>query len=281
MAGVITVPCWEMSEGQQEGCNDQGPWAIKTFFMEWSNRRQFSLDMKGFSGTSGPSSPWNRPQPFGYPDPVSGVTLYAKDILIDPLGDIILGSDPIEWTHAKATVTFGLLSYTVDFSVNDPLFLNSLSTDPTENESLQYATQELDFGSNLVPIPPSCVSFLTGGAKYNVHVYKRETIIDMVVTWNRYPLLPMDLIATYANKVNNATFLGRATGTVMLDGAKTVREQEPDGTITQKVQMHFKWREEDWNKEPREDTGAYDLIIINNDPDVVRYLYRDFSQLLL
>ena len=114
-------------------------------------------------------------------------------------------------------------------------------------------------------------------------------VITMKITWHRYPVLPMPLLRTYADSVNDNKFLGCDKGTVFFAGPRTVREKMTDGTVTQKVEMTFKWREVDWNKFMRDDSNAFDFVV-SKDAAIgggtaptgsTTYTYRDFSKLLL
>ena len=280
MASIITVPYEELIEGLQEGVTEQGPWAKKCYLVAWGDRQQFAMDMSGLTSTTGPTSPWVRPKPYRYPDLVLSTPLYAKGVTTEPAGDVITGSSPIAFTSALITVDFGMLSYSVDFN-DDPLFLNSLSQDPDENESLQYATQELDYGAEYAAIPGASVKYKTSGGPVTSTINKRSLVIQMSLTWHRYPVMPMSKIADFADTVNDATFLGRDKGTVMFEGVKTVREMATDGTITQKVQMSLKWRKEDWNKALKPDGLGYDWVVDKNDATIYTYPYRNFRGLLL
>lgn len=272
--------CEEQIEGLQEGCNDQGPWARKPYLVLWGDRWRFAKAMKGASSTPSEGGPWIRVAAYPYPDPFEGGNIFAKDVTFEPVGNVIVGSDPIAFTHAICTVLFGALTWD-ELPTDDPLGLNSLSQDPDELSSLRYADQEVDYLAEWAAIPGASVKYKTSGDPVTTDISKRSNVNRMVVTWNQYPLLPMTKIRDYADCVNDKTFLGCAKGTVMFEGCKTRRQQAPDGTITQQVTMAFKWRAQDWNKFLLPTGLSYDWIVDKANSIVYPYEYKDFRNLLL
>lgn len=278
LGGISVLP---LTDGFEEGCTAQGPYAVVPYLMAWNDRWKFLQFLAGTTSTTGPDGPWIRPTPYRYPVDLGGASIYANDAKMKGVGNIVSGpGEVVEWEGCIVTATFGPMNYTVNFQLDDPLFLNSLSQDPDENQSLQYATQELDFGSEWINIPNSSAGF-SDGVKIDTPMSRRLTVVKMDITWHRYPLMPMDKIATYADSVNDAKFLGRERGTVMLNGVKTVREQASDGTITQKVRMSLKWRKHDWNEFLRPDDNTFDAVIYGGDSSSSTYPYKDFKDLLL
>lgn len=278
MSATIPVPYDELQEGLEEGYSqDQGVFARKVFLVNWQDRFAFAQAMAGTSSTPSPGGTWIRAIPYPYPDPTAGNALYAKSLSIVPEGDCVTPNSPIQWTKARITVTFGALTWDA-LPGDDPLGLNSFSQDPSENASLQFASQELRFSEEYYEIPNSCATYVSDGSPFNGPARGRTSIHHMVITWHRYPLIPMTLLRSYVDRVNQSTFLGCAQGTVMLEGVNTTRDMTSDGTITQKVQMNFKWRQNDWNAKPREDNGRWDPVLMGG---TLLYPYSDFKGLLL
>lgn len=268
-------------EGATEGCNERGPYATVPYLCDWDNRWPLVYYLAGTTSTTGANAPWIRPSPHRYPIDFAGASIYVKDAQIKGTGALVTPGGLIPaWTKAIVTATYGPLDYSINFGNDDPLFLSSLSDDPGENESLQYATQEIDYGAEWINIPNSTVGF-SDGTKYDTPMSRPMTVIRMNITWHRYPVMPMNRIKDYAESVNDATFLGCERGTVYFEGVKTVREQASDGTITQKVQMSFKWRKHDWNEVMRPDDGAFDALIYNGDSSSSTFAYKNFRNLLL
>ena len=273
MSSTISVAYKEMPD-VEEGVNESGPWARKRYLVAWADRYQFSWDMAGLSNASGSKS-WLQGIPYQYPE---SPNLFARELRIQPAGGMIVGSSPIAFPNAEITVLFGVLDWAA-LSSQDPFGLQSLGTTAAEQASLLFATQELDFASEFIQLPTTSWSYASDGAKSDTPVHRRMTIITMNITWHRYPLMPMSKISTYADSVNDATFLGCARGTVYFVGCKTVREATADGTWTQKVMMSLKYRAQDWNKVYRPDALTWDTMVdgSSNNP----FAYKDFSGLLL
>lgn len=279
MATIISVPYEPLGTdyGFREGSNARGPWAVVPYRVAWANRFRFANDMQGRSSVTGPKAPWSRTLPFQYPP---SPNMYAQDVNIEGIGDIIPDSGPVpQYTDAIITVNFGIPDFSFQTS-DDPFFLNSLSQDATENQSLQYASQEVDYAVEWIPTPVAPATFESDGAKVTTPLNRRVNVTRLTITWHRFPVLPLSTIRTYADSVNDATFLGGDRGTVFFEGCKTVREASTDGTLTQKVQMSLKWRKNDWNEFLREDDASWDTIIYNGDTTQTTYPYKDFGALL-
>jgi hypothetical protein len=268
--------------GLEEGDGPRGPFAVKPYWVDWKDRYTFSNDVLGKAAASGGiGSGWVRTTPYPYP---GSPNMFARECSIKPEGTLI--TDPvngrISYSDAIVMVTFGIPEATLDPS-QDPFFLNSLSQDPIENQSLLWATQELDFATEWISVPNSSVKFFSDYAKKNTPIAKPITKVSMSITWHNYPVLPMYILRQFADSVNDKVFLGCDKGTVKFDGAKTIREYSRDGGITQKVQAGFTWRSYDWNRFLRDDGYSWDLVIDTNSDrtnPVYTFTYRDFGALL-
>lgn len=276
MSTIITVWYDELIEGFQEGCNERGPWAKKPYRVNWGDRFTFANEIQGRSSVTGISAPWTRTLPYQYPP---SPNMYARDCTIEPLGDVVAGVQPITFQYALVTVNFGIPEFSYQIS-DDPLFLSSISQDPTENQSLQFCSQEIEYGVEWIQVPKAPATYESDGAKVVTSLSKRVNVTRLILTWHRFPVLPISTIRTYADSVNNNTFLGGNRGTVFFEGVKTVREASSDGTMTQKVQMSLKWRANDWNEFLRPDDNTWDTVIYNGDSTQTTYPYKDFGVML-
>jgi hypothetical protein len=266
---IIPVPYTELIEGLREGANDRGPYATKSYLVAWGDRWKFARAMRGTAGLSGGATgAWIRAIPFAYPD---NPVMYAMDLTIEPEGGVILGVSPIAFTNAKITVTFGAL----DWVGNDNF--NSFGGD---SGVTQFATQELDTVAEFIQIPGSNVWRSDLTTPVNTPANRRVVSVRMVITYHRYPLIPMGTIQGLADCVNDAVFLGCARGTVMFESVKTIRETSTDGNTIQKVTISLKWRAQEWNKFLMPD-GTWDFVYYNKDNTKPVYPYASFNVLLL
>lgn len=270
------VPFNEVTDPEMsEGADDQGGWARKTYGVNWPDRFQFVRDVMGYSSMAGGiTGNWNRKYPLAYPDDDH---LYARSVDIKPHGKF-LTTTPLSYEHALVTVMFRAPQWS--FSSNDdPLFLNSFSQDPTENAALINCTQSLDFGVEWLPVPNASATYLISGNKVTTPMSKRVTIARMVLTWTDLPYMPLTGIMTYADVVNNGTFLGRPRGKVMLEGVKTVRKRMADGNTVQDLTVSLKTRSHDWNEVLLPDC-TWDTVIFNGDSTKTLFPYVNMSPLL-
>ncbi len=270
----------ELSEGLSEGCNEQGPWARRVYLLPWSLRWDFVKYLKGTSSSTGTTGPWIRPVPKAYPVTLPGGQIYAKDVQWVGEGATVVPSDPLEYAKARITVLWGPLDYANQTAIDDPFFLNSFSDDTAETPLLDGTTQELDYSAEYIQIPPGPAGF-PDGLKIDTPMNRRICVTHLNITWDRFPRLPISTVRTYADSVNNATFLGGTRGTVMFQGVKTRRQLSPDGKLSQQIFMSLKWRKNSWNEFIRPDDGTFDEVIYNGDSTVATYPYKNFRVLLL
>ena len=294
VSAPITVPFVELGEefGLQGGYDDSGQWITRPLLCLWKDRDTLINEIAapsqmrgGLSGLWVPTVPYQDPE---------NPKLYAHDLTWKPAGAIVPGHSPIQYTYAIITVTFRQPNFNWQGS-DDPGNLNSISQDPDEAESLLLATQELDFAKEWISIPNSSVKFKSDGLASNSHKQRSITIITMVITWHRYPVMPMGLVRNYVDTVNNKTFLGCPKGTVKFLGPKTIREAtsspaSPSGSnVTQKVTFTFQFRQYPWNQFVRDDGSGFDYLVNatyaggagGDSSGVETFAYMDFSKLLL
>lgn len=257
-----TFDWFELGEehGLSEGANERGPWARKPYLVPWIHRWDFVRALRGNSSTTGPTGPWIRAIPYQYPDEIS---MYVLDVTIEPIGRIdpvpAIPYTPIRYGWSKLTVGFGIPEWSYQAS-DDPLFLNSLSDDPGENQALQWATQKLSYGREVYPVPTGGLSF-PDGTHVASRLAKQVAVVTMDVTWHRFPRLPSTAIMDLTGKVNDLTFLRGPHGTVYFGGCETEPTERPvDGVLTNRVHMTFKYRPIPWNRFLRPDTLVWDTV---------------------
>ena len=259
-----------------EGSNEQGAYARKPYLVAWSQRFEFIRQMAGSASQNGGASGgnWIRAVPYAYPD---APWIYAQGCEIKPAGAWVNNSSPISFNDCVVVVNFGPLTWDA-IPGDDPFNYASLSADPTENQALQWATQEIDFGYELYPLPTSALKFSSDNLKLTSPVSVRVPVISMSMTWHRYPVMPLTRIANYVGKLNASTFLGRPAQTVFFEAPKTTREMMTDGTIVQKVMMPFRYRSIAWNRFLRPDKIQWDTVV--DSTGASPYDTADFGALL-
>lgn len=271
------VPYLELADGLEEGSDDQGSWAHKSYIVNWGDRFDFVQGLRGNSGLQADAgSAWIRGIPFQYPD---NAALYAGPVSIRPEGEL-LNKIPIAWQYAVVTVTFRTPTWDY-LPTDDPFNLNQI--DP--NTPIPYAEQELDAAVEYMQVPTGGLVDINGHTLLQA-VYRRVGVLRLIITFHDLPYIPMGKIQALIDKVNDATFLGCARGTVMIESVKTARRRSPDGTILQGVILALKWRQQDWNKITLSD-GTWDLPykkLSNGDPDTTNpvnlYQYTSYTPIL-
>jgi hypothetical protein len=289
-SAVILVEYLELGadHGLSGGADDQGEFESKPFLVAYGDRGDFINQVAGVVSVSGGIGGLvRRTAPYQLPD---NPRLYAdaNSITWTPEGQLLAGTFPIQYSHAIVTVMFRQPTWNIDGNADDPGFYNSLSQDPTENQSLLYATQELSYAKEWMTIPNSSVQFMSDGKSVNASKGRSVTVTTVRITFHNFPLLPFGVFRQYADSVNNAVFLGCDVGTVMFEGPATTREATTTGQVTQKLMLTFKWRKYDWNKSLRDDGITWDFIVTKGTPvgpgppsnTQANYTYQPFGSLL-
>lgn len=136
------------------------------------------------------------------------------------------------------------------------------SFDPDGVEPILWATQELDFGAETYTIPNA--NYLYGGGPNNnkptsVPVKVTIPLTTMTLTYERLPYLVMAAVRTLRRRVNTTTFLGASAGLVLFEGARTSRQFNSDGSVTQKTGLVFQERDAayPWNSLPARNSLAW------------------------
>ncbi len=277
----VTLPATITVDYRQLGADhgfalgfDPAPWITRPYLVSWDDLDTFLVELRGlttYSGTIG-AGVWKRNLPH---QDLNNKSLFADSITVDPEGALLYPTDPIAYSHAVVKVTYRRPPWDVQTSEAGP---NSISQDPTDAQQLLYASQEIRGGARWYDQPNSSVTWSSDGAKVNTPIPRRVKVATWNITYHLFPYLPSQYLEGFADTVNNAPFLGRAKGTVMLVNWDTIREINSDGSTAQKVQLQYEWRQQDWNKYLRPDNNRWDW------PKDVSgnyiYNYADYSALL-
>jgi hypothetical protein len=279
-ASSITVPYKELGveHGLETGADERGPWETKPYLVAWSDRFTFANQMLGLSTQSGSSGSgsWSRSTPYQHPETPSmvatGVRLIGADTWVP-------NSTPIAYINCKLLVSFRTPQWPY-LNADDPFGFNMLSQDPAEIPYLLWASQEIDFTSERILVPNRTLRFKSDLKKINTPYAVKVAIQTMSLVYHRYPTLPTPFLRQYVDSINDSVFLQCPRGTVYLEGARTTREFNFNGSAAQKLQMVFKYRQYDWNKTLREDGFTWDAVEDSAGSGTQPFTYRNFRQLL-
>ena len=136
------------------------------------------------------------------------------------------------------------------------------SFDPTGATEVLWATQELDYGCETYTINNGNYTYQAGpnnGKPTSVPVKITIPLTTMVLTYERLPYLVMTSVRALRRRVNTLTFLGASAGLVLFEGARTTRQFNSDGSVTQKTQLVFQERDSayPWNSLPARNSLAW------------------------
>jgi hypothetical protein len=285
---TISVDYAEAEDSPTGGVDEKGDFEVRTYFVAWPDKQTFIEEMKGKARISGgPGGKWVTVVPYASPD---NPRLYISDIKWKPAGTPQVPSVPARHSHAEVVCTFR--APTMDFGPADPLM--SITQDQAEMDLLQYCTQEIGTGREVYTGPKTGVKFLSDGRAINSARGVPVTTQTMMLTYHRFPVLPIGYLRDYMDAVNDATFLGCPRGTVMLDVARCTREAVVGGLPSQRMVIAYKYRSVEWNKFLRDDAPTWDFVVANSYTtagattgtygssfsNATTYPYRNFRKLL-
>ncbi len=235
-----------------KGIDDQGPYYTVSYrFANWSDADDVANQLRGYTSRAGTTTIRVGP----HQHPLSS-NLCCMDVALEGCGSPILNSSglPSYSGGFLAHCTYRSPPYS-PYQTQDPNNANQI--DPTT--PVLWCTQELDFEEEVYVLERNQYVWESDGKASKIPVKVTVGVTSMNFTYHQLPYLPMATLRSLRNKVNNATFLGAATGMIWFKGLRTVREKGTDGTVSQRVQMVLKEREVEWNKYLRDD-GTWDYL---------------------
>jgi hypothetical protein len=187
-------------------------------------------------------------------------------------------------TYDQAVISVSFRKPPFNFqSSDDPSGYNSFAVTPQEASLLLWARQEISGAAEHLPIPGTNLKWSSDNSAVSQPVARRVNVMTMTITYDRFPVLPANVLQSYVDTLNYNTWMNCAPGTVMFGPPQTVREASPDGTISQKLALTFKFRQYDWNKMlkgPGGISGTWDYVIDPTNSNARLFPYADFLQLL-
>jgi hypothetical protein len=210
-------------------------------------------------------------QIMGLPARVGGKTVYGDGPMQHPLSPNLRAVEcDIEGIGAPITNAQGYPNYdsgfvahvkfrTITWLANDPQNLNAI--DPTDTPPILWCTQELDFATERFTVPNHQFKWQTLNKPMGVPILVKVGITIMKLTFEQVPYMPSGPIKSLRGKVNNAPFLGGATGCVYYRGGRTIRTFLSDGTVCQRCEMVFEERDKPWVQFMRNDSMTWDTPV--------------------
>ncbi len=234
----MAVPFEELEGSPTVALADGKLSATRRFKIAWSERFAFLRELYGGYRVVGATFTYTPPQPFpGAPQ------LIALSIEIQPFPpDRPDGAGVTTLSSATNAFEFALVTavYAIPEHGNDSRKQRSDLPNVPLGTYLHYSS---DIGAEYVVVPGR---FWTWGDGLPVPVPEdvNPGILvpteDFTLTWSRVPLPPWTAMRDLRGKINSATFLGHAVGTVMFLGVRTARDFQIEDTGLWRLEYHFK-----------------------------------------
>jgi hypothetical protein len=241
MPSLASIDYIHAISGFGKGLDSQGPYYnVEYLISDWDNGDAFANALCGIGQS----------EPHRYP---LSTNLVCTSAVVSGRGRVELNNDgyPRYQDGARIVATYRSsgsgLAYGGSFSnvfYDDPGYLHQIDS----STPLVWCTQELDFGVESFAMPNTSYTWDSDNTSAQIPVVMDVNVTTMSLTFHRRSSLPMGTVRALRGRINDATFLGAAVGTVLFVGAQTTREASTDGTVTQRVRLLFKERDVSWNK---------------------------------
>lgn len=139
-----------------------------------------------------------------------------------------------------------------DLAYDDPYYRSQI--DP--GTPLPWCTQDLDYAVETIALPDSYYVWASDSKKTTVQYVEDVHITTLNLSFERRQELPTVKVRNLRGRINSVPFLGAPVECVRFLGAKTRRQDSPEGILTQSVSLVFQERDVSWNKFLRPDGGV-------------------------
>jgi hypothetical protein len=235
-----------------KGIDGQGPYYdVRYVIDDWDQTDTFANALMGYEGQGTP-----------HRHPLSP-NLVCTEAVVGGLGTPILnaGGEPSYGAGGLITARYRCPAVSMGGGFfeprDDPGYVHQI--DP--NTPLLWCSQELDFEDEIFTYPGGYLKWESDDRKINSPMTVTITNIVMTLTFHRLPYLPITKLKAARGKINSTRFLGADPFRVLFKGGKTQRDFDTAGRTTQKVQMVFIERPENWQKMLRDDKFVWDYVV--------------------
>lgn len=256
------INCWEMERRERVGRSAQE--GTRKIMCAWADRLTLAVYLAGGTTVVGGITQYSRPQP--YPD---AHQWSVWDIQIEGTD-----GDTGRTVDANGALAY---KYAVLTTIYKPLEFNG--------DSIETGAEELDFGTDAQTTGQADQIFKWSDNSAPVKVLaqpvKKFTIIHFTKVIRSVPTLPITAISALLDCVNNATFMGAATGKMLFRGPRSCRRFTTGGVANWDITYSFSLRSQDWRKVyrgPNETGGAGWTTVLYSNGDPI-YGAGDFTTL--
>jgi len=235
-----------------KGIDTQGPYyKVSYYFDDWANSDSVANELRGYTQRAGSTT--IRVGPHQHP---LSINLCCVDVQIEGLGAPTLSASGIPYYSGGflAHCTYRTLPYS-PYNVQDPGNVNQI--DP--GTPIPWCTQEFDYRVERLPYGDNRYTWNDGVTPTEIPVEERYGVSTLIITYHNLPYMPSATIRSLRGKLNNATFLGAPTATVLFEGGKTNRVFNDDGTVSNQCSLIFQERDQDWRKFLK-NTGSWEAV---------------------
>lgn len=228
------VVCQELVHGFSETVDIiDGPQARKGYLCNWTDRYTVARGLMGLTSASVVGGTVTVSYPSQYPQ-IS--TIYAHSISFEPKGPPLQSTPQLTWSKCVVWAEYARL----------PFFANVFNQiDPSR--PLVYAEQRIGVSVEWLTIPKQFALFKTSLARTGQDVGIRLALVEMEIRFPQLPYMPSDTAINSAGLINDAPYLGVATGHLIFNGVTTQTTTLYDGSYSQEGVYSFTARSQRWD----------------------------------
>lgn len=235
------IPFNDSFDDLEEGLDQQGVYAIKTYYCNFADRWAFYQFLRGrYIPQAG--GVVTTLVPAQYPD---NLNLYANSAVMNPVApDGANGPfGSASFKYAKIRVTFRSQTFNYDGSATE-----------------YFGQTRLDFSGNMVTLPQDAYKF-SDGKQTEEPVGRLIPTIEHSITRTLIQALPVATIGGLIGKINSGSLWGLYDAeTLLFAGASASPQPDGNGKLTWTLEYKFLYRPVSWNKVVRPDDGTWDYI---------------------
>lgn len=260
------ITCEEIVAGFSEQVDiTQGPSARKGFLCDWADRYAVAQGLLGLASATSIGGSITLLAPAQYPEIP---TTFCRTVEIQPVGSPTQG--PIQLQYPKCIVWANYTTMPWTFQA----FTQLNAANP-----FTFAEQSISSSVEWITIPGIATRWAgttrSTGQDYGIRV----ALVDLQITIHFMPYLPTAQAYLYTGLINNAVYLGAATGQLLYNGCQSRQGAVSDGTFTQDVTYSFTWRSVRWDYAYDAVTGTWKQVT-GTDGSTPFISSVDFSQII-
>lgn len=259
------ITCEEIVRDYQESAEiGTGISSRKGYLCDWNSRFAVAQGLLGFTSAAGKNGPVTVTTGMRHPELAY---CFVRAVEFEPKGKPTRGAYQTAWDKCIVWASFGparnLQWGAVGFGDGTHGFI--------------YAEQKIATSCEWVTIPGRRLKFYTSNETIKTETGFRIGIAEIEITLHDLPYFPDYTVFNMTGQVNNAPFLGVATGKLVFNGVTTQESASSTGVYTLEATYSFTARTQRWDYGFDGLTNTWDLMVSVGGTHTSPITLADFS----